>query len=62
MTSDSICPECGAKYKIVRILDPPGPDERAVPCLQCGHHLPPRHEEFLLKYFLTERPKPGKRS
>jgi hypothetical protein len=53
-----ICPNCAAKYEIVRIEAPPRPQtDREITCLSCGGPLHGREGKFLLKYFLTERPK-----
>jgi predicted Zn finger-like uncharacterized protein len=50
------CPHCHAVYKLVRVKTPAEPGDHPVACLHCGHALAPRHNEFLLKYFLIERP------
>jgi hypothetical protein len=70
--SNFACPECGAKYKRVRIRPPYGGHAssgilpvcefgeeqiRAIPCLVCMKPLPPRDGAVLLKYLLVERPK-----
>ena len=50
------CPNCGAKYEIVRIEVPPQPTaDREVKCLSCGGSLRGRHGMFVLKYFMVER-------
>jgi hypothetical protein len=68
--SNFTCPQCGAKYKRVRLRTPSGilpvcefgeDRDRAMFCLVCMKPLPPRDGAFLLKYLLIERPK-GKRS
>ena len=51
------CPNCGARYEVVRIEEPPRPTAREVTCLSCGGPLHGREGRFLLKYFLTNRPK-----
>jgi predicted Zn finger-like uncharacterized protein len=51
------CPNCEARYAVVRIEEPPRPTHREVTCLSCGGPLHGRDGKFLLKYFLTERPK-----
>ena len=43
--------------EIVRIEEPPRPTDREVTCLSCGGPLHGREGRFLLKYFLTDRPK-----
>jgi predicted Zn finger-like uncharacterized protein len=50
------CPHCQAGYKLVRVKTPPEPGDDPVSCLHCGQVLAPRDNEFLLKYFLVERP------
>jgi predicted Zn finger-like uncharacterized protein len=56
------CPHCQAVYKLVRVKTPPEPGDHPVSCLHCGQVLAPRDNEFLLKYFLVERPRsiPGR--
>jgi len=52
------CPNCGAKYEIVRVEFPPQPTaDRAITCVSCGGSLRGRHGMFVLKYFLVERPR-----
>jgi hypothetical protein len=52
------CPNCAAKYKIVRVE---APSELAadceIRCVCCGASLRGREGGFLLKYFLVERPR-----
>jgi hypothetical protein len=51
------CPNCEARYEVVRIEEPPRSTDREVTCLSCGGPLHGREGRFLLKYFLTDRPK-----
>ena len=52
------CPNCGAKYEIVRAEVPPQPTaDREVRCVSCGGSLRARQGMFVLKYFLVERPR-----
>jgi hypothetical protein len=52
------CPVCAAKYEVVGFADPLGPTtEGDVACICCGGPLHAREGEFLLKYFLIERPR-----
>jgi predicted Zn finger-like uncharacterized protein len=51
------CPNCGARYEVIRVEAPPRPTDREVTCLSCGGPLHGREGKYLLKYFLTERPK-----
>jgi hypothetical protein len=54
--SDFDCPHCGAKYRVVGVVAPSQFEERVVLCRHCQRPLQSRHEQFLLKYFLVERP------
>jgi predicted RNA-binding Zn-ribbon protein involved in translation (DUF1610 family) len=57
-TNSFECPNCGARYELVRVQAPQGPiSELALACLSCGDPLHGRDGPFLLKYFLVERPK-----
>ena len=57
-TTQFECPNCAAKYEVVRVEAPPRPTiDREITCLSCGGPLHGREGRFLLKYFLTERPK-----
>jgi hypothetical protein len=50
------CPNCAAKYKVVRVEAPSEPTtDREIVCLSCGGPLYDREDKFLLKYFLVER-------
>ena len=52
------CPNCTAKYEIVRVEAPPGPTiDREIVCIACGGPLHGREGKFLMKYFLVERPR-----
>jgi hypothetical protein len=52
------CPNCAAKYRVVRVEAPLGPTiDREITCLSCGGPLHGREGQFLLKYFLVERSK-----
>ena len=51
------CPNCGAKYEIVRVEAPqPTTTDREITCVSCGGPLHGRQDVFVLKYFLVERP------
>ena len=50
------CPNCGAKYEIVRVEAPPTTD-REITCVSCGGPLDAGQGAFILKYFLVERPR-----
>jgi hypothetical protein len=52
------CPNCAAKYEVVRVDAPPGPTiDREITCVSCGGPLQGREGPFVLKYFLIERRK-----
>jgi predicted RNA-binding Zn-ribbon protein involved in translation (DUF1610 family) len=52
------CPECGAKYEIVRVEALPRPvTDREITCVSCGGPLDGRQGALILKYFLVERPR-----
>ena len=53
---DFDCPHCGARYRVVGVVAPSELQERAVLCRHCQRPLQSRHEQFVLKYFLVERP------
>ncbi len=64
--SNFICPQCGAKYKCVRVRTPSSilpvcefgeEHDRAMACLVCMKPLPPMDGTVPLKYLLVERPK-----
>jgi hypothetical protein len=64
--SNFACPQCGAKYKRVRLRTPSGilpvcefgeDRDRAMFCLVCMKPLPRGDGAFLSKYLLIERPK-----
>jgi hypothetical protein len=49
------CPNCGAKYLVVRVeADDPTHDQE-IPCLGCDAPLHGRDGKFVLKYFRTEK-------
>ena len=50
------CPNCAAKYEVVRVEAPPAPNtDREITCLSCGAPLHGREGPFLLKYFLRSK-------
>jgi len=50
------CPNCGATYRLVKVVEAPGPTtDREIVCIVCGGPLHGRAGKFLLKYFLVER-------
>ena len=50
------CPECKAKYELVRMEFPADGADPKILCIGCGTLLPGREGAFILKYFLVERP------
>jgi len=49
------CPNCAAKYEVVRVEAPPGPTiDREITCVSCGAPLNGREGQLILKYFLVE--------
>jgi predicted Zn finger-like uncharacterized protein len=57
------CPQCGSRYKLMRVKPGPRTTNRAVHCTVCRHSLAPRDGEDVLKYFLITgskvRPSPA---
>ena len=48
------CPNCAAKYEVVRVDAPPGPTaDREITCVSCGGPLHGRQGRLILKYFLV---------
>jgi predicted RNA-binding Zn-ribbon protein involved in translation (DUF1610 family) len=47
------CPNCGAKYEIVRVELAPQPTaDRAITCVSCGGSLRGRHGMFVLSFLV----------
>lgn len=53
MPDTFVCPNCDAKYKLVRMEPVPGPtaDDPEITCLSCGDPLLGRDGSHVLKYF-----------
>ena len=51
------CPNCGAKYKLVRVEAEPNSPDRQVICRSCGAPFYGREGALALKYFLVDRPR-----
>ena len=51
------CPNCGARYKIVRVEADSQSDDRPISCRKCGVPLQGREGSAVLKYFLIGQPK-----
>jgi len=58
---DFRCPDCGALYKLVRVLKPEVNKHecRSVLCVYCNRPLSEGDDDFLLKYLMIQKP-PGK--
>ena len=52
------CPNCGAKYKLIRVEAEPQSLDRQITCRSCGAPLHGREGAIALKYFLVDRPRP----
>lgn len=50
------CPNCGARYMVVRVEANSVSADREITCAECGGPLHGREGGFFLKYFLVERP------
>jgi predicted RNA-binding Zn-ribbon protein involved in translation (DUF1610 family) len=50
------CPNCKAKYKLVRVEGDPKTLDRQITCLSCGAPFYGREGTLALKYFLEDRP------
>jgi len=57
--SEFECPQCQARYKIVRVDAGLQTINRPVYCKVCRRPFTSREGEDILKYFLTDRPKTG---
>ena len=51
------CPNCGVKYKLVRIEADAKTLDRQITCRNCGAPFHGREGSMVLKYFLVDRPK-----
>ena len=54
---DFSCPECQARYKVVRTSAEPGASYPTLQCMVCGKPLAATEGDSILKYFLVGRPK-----
>jgi len=48
-----ICPNCGSRYKVVRIENQSAADDPELACVCCGAALQAVDGKFALKYFLV---------
>lgn len=51
------CPNCNAKYDVVRTEATAPATDAEVKCLDCDAPFPAREGAFIMKYFLVERPR-----
>src|SRR5262245_17624389 len=58
-TQDFGCPQCQARYKVVRVKAGPQTINRPVHCKVCQRPFDSSDGEDILKYFLIDRPKAG---
>jgi hypothetical protein len=56
---DFVCPQCQARYKIVRVAAEPGASDRTLYCRLCRQPLASIEGGYILKYFLVSRPRAG---
>ena len=56
-TSGTVHPNCGARYKLVRVEAEPAGTDRQIVCRSCGAPFVGREGHFVLKYFLVGRPR-----
>ena len=54
--SNFACPQCGARYKLVRVPKGAETHDQRLTCLHCTEPLDPGRDGFVLKYILTQRP------
>jgi hypothetical protein len=54
---DFACPECQARYKVVRMRTEPGASYPTLQCTVCHQPLAATEGDNILKYFLVGRPK-----
>ena len=49
------CPNCEARYHLVKVEAGPESKDREITCRACGGPLAPRDGPYVLKYFLLEK-------
>jgi len=54
---DFACPECQARYKVVRMRTEPAASYPTLQCIVCRKPLASTEGDSILKYFLVGRPK-----
>jgi hypothetical protein len=50
------CPNCQAKYRVVKVPADPALADREITCRACGAPLQGREGGLVLKYFMVDRP------
>jgi predicted RNA-binding Zn-ribbon protein involved in translation (DUF1610 family) len=53
------CPNCGARYTLLRVEAEGAEPAGEIACRSCGGPLQGYDGQFILKYFLVERPRHG---
>ena len=56
-TSAFECPTCSAQYKVVRVEAESVSANQQLVCRKCGGPLHGRDGQFIVKYFLVDRPR-----
>ena len=56
------CPNCDAKYKVIRVEVSPTDKFREITCVACGGPLQGREGTWALKYFLASERRRAPRS
>jgi hypothetical protein len=59
---DFACPQCQARYKIVRVAAEPGASHPTLQCKVCRQPLASTEGNDILKYFLVSRPRSSRPS
>ena len=61
ITTQFNCVDCDAPYHLIKVEAGPETVDRELNCRVCGATLPARHGQFVLKYFLLQKPSRGQR-
>jgi len=59
---DFACPQCQARYKVVRMTAEPVASHPTLQCKVCREPLASTEGDNILKYFLVSRPRPPRPS
>ena len=54
---DFVCPQCQARYKVVRMTVEPGASHGTLQCKVCRQPLASTEGDNILKYFFVSRPR-----